>query len=118
MPVVSNHGYKNWNKLYLDAGLNWAGNIGDHNITALLLGKGSRYTMPSDSYNVPSGIVGLVGRVTYNYMNRYMAEYNVGYNGAEQFIEGKRFGFFQHSLLAGSNIRRVSLRMMSLHLSS
>jgi TonB-linked SusC/RagA family outer membrane protein len=90
----NSYGYSNWNKLYLDAGLNWAGSIGDHNITALLLGKGSRYTMPSDSYNVPSGIVGLVGRVTYNYMNRYMAEYNVGYNGTEQFIEGKRFGFF------------------------
>ena len=75
--------------------------------------------MPSDSYNVPSGIVGLVGRVTYNYMNRYMAEYNVGYNGTEQFIEGKRFGFFPaFSVGWVPTSEEFSLRMMSLHLSS
>ena len=32
-----------------------------------MLGKASRYTMPGDSYNVPSGVMGFVGRVTYNY---------------------------------------------------
>ena len=90
----NSYGYSNWNKLYFDAGLNWSGSFEDHNLTALLLGKGSKYTMPSDSYNVPSGIVGLVGRVTYNYMDRYMAEFNAGYNGTEQFDEGKRFGLF------------------------
>lgn len=50
--------------------------------------------MPSDSYHVPSGVMGLVGRVTYNFKDRYMAEFNVGYNGTEQFAEGKRFGLF------------------------
>lgn len=88
------YGYSNWNKLYVEGGFDWAGSFGKHNISALLLGKASKYTMPSDSYNVPSGIMGFVGRVTYNYDDRYMAEVNAGYNGTEQFIEGKRFGFF------------------------
>ena len=88
------YGYSNWNKLYIEGGFDWAGSFGKHNISALLLGKASKYTMPGDNYHVPSGIMGFVGRVTYNYDDRYMAEVNAGYNGTEQFIEGKRFGFF------------------------
>lgn len=87
-------GYSNWNKLYLDAGIDWSGSFNDHNVSALLLAKASRYTMPSDSFNVPSGVIGFVGRVTYNYKDRYMAELNVGYNGTEQFAKGRRFGWF------------------------
>lgn len=87
-------GYSNWNKLYIDAGIDYTGSFGNHNVTALFLGKASKYTMPNDVNNTPSGIMGLVGRVTYNYNERYMAEFNMGYNGTEQFAEGKRFGFF------------------------
>ena len=87
-------GYSNWNKLYMDAGIDWFESYGKHNGSALLLGKASRYTMPGDSYHVPSGIMGFVGRVTYNYDDRYMLEVNAGYNGTEQFAEGKRFGLF------------------------
>ena len=87
-------GYSNWNKFYIDAGLDWAASFGSHNWSALLLGKASKYTMPSDSYHVPSGIMGFVGRVTYNFADRYMAEVNLGYNGTEQFAEGRRFGLF------------------------
>ena len=90
----SSYGYSNWNKFYVDAGFDWNGSFGGHNISALLLGKASKFTMPSDSYHVPSGIMGFVGRVTYNYADRYMAEVNVGYNGTEQFAEGRRFGLF------------------------
>ncbi|MBC7653444.1 MAG: SusC/RagA family TonB-linked outer membrane protein, partial [Oligoflexus sp.] len=35
-----------------------------------------------------------VSRVTYNYKERYQAEFNMGYNGTENFAEGSRFGFF------------------------
>ena len=87
-------GYSNWNKFYVDGGIDWAGTFGDHSVSALLLAKASKYTMPNDSFHVPSGIMGFVGRVTYNYADRYMAEVNVGYNGTEQFAKGHRFGFF------------------------
>lgn len=92
--TFSSYGYSNWNKLYLDAGADYAGKFGDHSVSALLLGKASRYTMPGDANNTPSGVMGLVGRITYNFSDRYMAEFNMGYNGTEQFAEGKRFGFF------------------------
>ena len=32
--------------------------------------------------------------MTYDWNNRYMAEFNVGYNGSENFAPSKRFGFF------------------------
>ena len=40
------------------------------------------------------GYVGLVGRVTYDYDNKYLIEGNVGYNGSENFAPGHRYGFF------------------------
>jgi TonB-linked SusC/RagA family outer membrane protein len=35
-----------------------------------------------------------VGRVTYDYDTRYMIDFNIGYNGSENFAEGKRYGLF------------------------
>jgi TonB-linked SusC/RagA family outer membrane protein len=90
----SSSGYSNWNKLYLDAGIYYNETFGAHNLGFLFLGKAYRYTMPGSSHNTPSGNMGLVGRVTYDYKQRYMAEFNMGYNGTEQFAEGNRFGFF------------------------
>lgn len=83
-----------WNKLYFDLGADYETKIGGSNITALILGKVNRFTMPDDAFNTPSGIMGLVSRLTYNYKERYQAEFNLGYNGTENFIEGKQFGFF------------------------
>ena len=89
-------GYSNWNKLYVDAGLDWSNDFGLHNLSVLVLGKASKYYMPWDSNNTntPSGVLGLVGRITYNYNECYLLELNIGYNGTEQFRKGMRFGFF------------------------
>jgi TonB-linked SusC/RagA family outer membrane protein len=37
---------------------------------------------------------GLAGRFTYDFDNRYLAEFNFGYNGSEQFAPQHRYGFF------------------------
>ena len=37
---------------------------------------------------------GIAFRATYAYNDRYMAEFNVGYNGSENFPKGDRFGVF------------------------
>lgn len=36
----------------------------------------------------------MVGRATYDWKNRYLAEFNIGYNGSENYAPGKRFGTF------------------------
>lgn len=38
--------------------------------------------------------IGLVGRGTYSYAHKYLAEINFGYNGSEQFAPGHKMGFF------------------------
>ena len=37
---------------------------------------------------------GIAYRATYAYDDRYMAEFNLGYNGSENFPKNQRFGFF------------------------
>lgn len=44
--------------------------------------------------SLPARNLGLSGRFTYGYDNRYLAELNFGYNGSERFAANHRFGFF------------------------
>nr|WP_294897943.1 TonB-dependent receptor [uncultured Pedobacter sp.] len=84
-----------YHKVYFDAGIDYETKIGGSNITALILGKASKFSIPfGDQFYTPSGIMGLVNRITYNYKERYQAEFNLGYNGTENFAPGRRFGFF------------------------
>ena len=80
---------------YMEAALNYNREFGDHNVTGLLLYNQSKRYYPGGVYSyIPSGYVGLVGRITYDWKTRYMAEFNVGYNGSENFAKGNRYGFF------------------------
>lgn len=44
--------------------------------------------------SLPARNMGVSGRFTYAYDNRYLAEMNFGYNGSERFAKNHRFGFF------------------------
>ncbi len=79
---------------YMEASLNYARSFGDHNVTALALYNQSKTFYPSSYTYIPTGYVGFVGRITYDWKTRYMAEFNVGYNGSENFAPGNRYGFF------------------------
>ncbi|PUZ24959.1 SusC/RagA family TonB-linked outer membrane protein [Chitinophaga parva] len=50
--------------------------------------------------SLPSRNLGLSGRATYNYDQRYYAEFNFGYNGSERFDIKHRFGFFPSAGIA------------------
>ncbi len=89
-------GNRNW---YAEASFNYARKFGRHNVGALLLYNQSKTYYPWDSsgsiyQSIPKGYVGLVGRVTYDYDTRYLIDFNIGYNGSENFAEGKRYGTF------------------------
>ncbi|MDE6742212.1 MAG: SusC/RagA family TonB-linked outer membrane protein, partial [Muribaculaceae bacterium] len=83
-----------WRNWYIEAAFNWNREFGDHNLTALVLYNQSKEYYPKTYSDIARGYVGLVGRVTYDYDNRYLAEVNFGYNGSENFAPGKRFGAF------------------------
>ena len=50
-------------------------------------GQGAFATLPSRN-------MGLSGRFSYSFDDRYFGEFNFGYNGSEKFSEENRFGFF------------------------
>jgi TonB-linked SusC/RagA family outer membrane protein len=75
-------------------GLDYTKSFGIHNIGALLMYNQSKTYNPNLAYVVPHGFQGLVGRATYDFNKRYLAEFDFGYNGTENFAPGKRFGFF------------------------
>lgn len=80
---------------YLEAALNYSRKFGHHNVSALAMYNQSMKYYYSDKFpGIPRSYVGLVGRATYDYKTRYMVDFSVGYNGSENFAEGKRFGFF------------------------
>lgn len=84
---------RNW---YTEASLDYARDFGDHHFTGLLLYNQSRSYYPASYTEIPSGYVGLVGRVTYDYKTRYLLDVNMGYNGSENFPNDQklRFGLF------------------------
>lgn len=80
---------------YMELALSYNRKFGDHNVSGLMLYNQSKKYYPGGTYSyIPSGYVGLVGRVTYDWKTRYMAEFNAGYNGSENFAPGNRYGFF------------------------
>jgi TonB-linked SusC/RagA family outer membrane protein len=79
---------------YFETSFDYNHMFGDHTVTALLLYNQSKTYYPKEYSDIPRGYVGLVGRLTYDYRNRYMAEFNLGYNGSENFHPDRRFGFF------------------------
>lgn len=75
-----------------EASLNYNRKFGVHEVSGLALVQ--RKNWEGTGADLPFNLLGVVGRVTYNYGQRYFGEVNVGYNGTEQFAPSTRFGFF------------------------
>ncbi len=67
-----------------------------HKVSGMMLAQrdNSEAAGGSSENLLPYNYLGVAGRATYGYKNRYLAEVNVGYNGSEQFAPGNRFGVF------------------------
>lgn len=88
-------GYGKGRDWYMELALNYNRKFGNHSVTGLFLYNQSKRYYPGGTYDyIPTGYVGLVGRVTYDWKTRYLAEFNVGYNGSENFNPENRYGFF------------------------
>ncbi|MDR1340979.1 MAG: SusC/RagA family TonB-linked outer membrane protein, partial [Prevotellaceae bacterium] len=84
--------------MYFEGVLQYSRTFADnHNLSGLLV-----YTLRESLDGSPSNLqaslpnrnLGLSGRLSYGYTNRYFIEANFGYNGSERFAESERFGFF------------------------
>ena len=86
-------------KEFLEAELIYGRNFGDHNVASVLKYTQDNYVNTSNiGGDIMQGIArrhqGLAGSVSYGYMNRYLFNFNFGYNGSENFAKGHQFGFF------------------------
>lgn len=85
-------------KTYLEASLNYDRTFNDdHRVSDLFLfNQQSKLLYPKGTLEdaIPYRMMGIAGRATYSWKDRYFAEFNIGYNGAENFSPKHRFGTF------------------------
>ena len=89
-PDAMQNGSTKRNKFY-QVQLYYGGAFGKHNVTAM--GLFSRQETATGS-EFPHYREDWVFRGTYNYANKYFAEFNGAYDGSEQFSNAHRFQFF------------------------
>ena len=78
-------------RVYFETDLMYNRRFGKTDVDAMLLYNQQAYDDGSFQDYRKQGIA---GRLSATYDNRYVAEFNFGYNGSENFAKGKRFGFF------------------------
>jgi TonB-linked SusC/RagA family outer membrane protein len=81
----------NWYKFYMEGGLSYNRSFGKNTVSALLLANRNQMIRNAE---VAFADQGLVGRTTYDFDQRYFGEFNVGYNGSENFPKGSQYGVF------------------------
>ena len=79
-------------RLYMELAVNYDRTFaGKHAVSGMLLAQRSNY---DDGSKLPYRNQGIAGRAAYTFDDRYVAEFNFGYNGSENFAPGQRYGFF------------------------
>ena len=81
-------------RTYAEFGIDYRRAFGEHSVTALVNYNQTKRVDPTLAFLIPNGYQGVVGRATYGYKGKYLAEYTFGYNGTENFAPGRRFGYF------------------------
>ncbi len=80
------------NRTYFEAAVNYDQTFNEaHHVTGMFLYNQTSY---DDLSIQPYRHQGIAGRFSYTFDSRYVAEFNFGYNGSENFAPGKRYGFF------------------------
>lgn len=82
---------------YLESMLDYRRDFNKHGLAGLLVFR-MREALNANAgdlqRSLPARNLGLSGRATYSYDNRYYGEFTFGYNGSERFAEKDRYGFF------------------------
>lgn len=86
-------------KEFVEAELSYGRDIGNHNLSTVVKYTHDNYVNTSNyGGNIMEGIArrhqGVAGNLSYGYLNRYLLNFNFGYNGSENFAKGHQFGFF------------------------
>ncbi len=71
--------------------LDYNRDFGKSNVKGLVL---FTRNLNSRAQYLPSVYEGYLGRLGYSYDNKYFVDFNIGYNGSENFPKGQRYGVF------------------------
>ena len=101
---VSNSSQSGYTILNVEASANYERSFGSaHRVSGMFLYylRNRDNTHPGYDYweTFPRKSMGIAGRATYSFKDRYFTEFNFGYNGSENFSPGHRFGFFPSAAL-------------------
>lgn len=91
-------------KLHAEGAIEYQNKFGNHNVGALLIATlDKKWYVASERKIIPVTYSGVVARATYDYLGKYLLEFNMGYNGSENFPEENRFALFP-AFSAGWNV--------------
>jgi TonB-linked SusC/RagA family outer membrane protein len=82
---------------YAEGAINYNRTFNKHDVSGMLVTilRNSLTTEATTlAESLPKRNLGLSGRFTYAFDDRYFSEFNFGYNGSEKFDKGHRWGFF------------------------
>lgn len=94
----------------LQAIINYERAFGKHHVSGLALHNRNSVTARNDDniYNfIPNNFLGYSVRLGYDYDDRYLFQFNAGYNGSDRFSANNRYGLFP-AVSAGWNIAEES----------
>jgi TonB-linked SusC/RagA family outer membrane protein len=103
--LVYNRSEPNANSFfYFQGALDYNRKFGNHTVSSTIIGTAQQtlYSSAKDPrtntttlpYSLPFRNMGVAGRATYSFKDRYFVEFNFGLNGSERFSAEHRFGFF------------------------
>lgn len=80
--------------LNIQASVNYANTFNEvHDINAMILYN--RQSQTNEGYAaVPNNFEGYTSTIGYKYKNKYLADFNLAYNGSDRFGKDNRYGFF------------------------
>ncbi|SEA45997.1 TonB-linked outer membrane protein, SusC/RagA family [Arachidicoccus rhizosphaerae] len=87
--------------------LNYVRNFGKHHFNSLLLYNQENYTN-YQSAAAPQKFRGFSYKIGYDYDQKYLIDFNVGYNGSDRFDSDKRYGLFP-AIGVGWNLKQEKL---------
>lgn len=105
-------------RFYYELALSYNRSFNGHNVGALAVFNRQIFDQKTDNnIRFPNYNEDWVGRVTYNWQERYLAEINISHTGSEKFARGQRFGTFpsfslgwrlsEEPFIKNSNISKV-----------
>ncbi len=99
-----------YRNLTMQAIMNYDRTFGVHHVYGLALYNQNtvlQFNSTNEYSFVPNNFRGFTGRLGYDYKDKYLVQFNAGYNGSDRFVSNKRYGFFP-AASAGWNISEES----------